>query len=269
MIAFLDPKFPWYVARAAGLVAWCMCSASVIWGLLMSSRLIRRRGAPVWLLDLHRYLGTLAIVFTAVHLAGLWFDDYIDYGFRELFVPFTGEYRPVAVAWGIVAFYILVAIQLSSWFMRRLPRKIWHAIHLGSIPLTALATIHGFFAGADRGNLIVIWTAIALCAVMVFLTGSRVAARRTGRPRAARNAGSTNPDARAEGIERARDRLAARSPRIGHAVAEPRSNEQEPGLIEGLRRSRDLRDDVATIATGLQHLLDTPNLSLDPAPPAP
>lgn len=228
MFAFLDPKLPWYVARAAGLVAWCMCSASVIWGLLMSSRLVRRRGAPVWLLDLHRYLGTLAIVFTAVHMAGLWLDDYIDYGIRELMVPFTGEYRPVAVAWGIVAFYLLVAIQLSSWFMRRLPRKIWHAIHLGSIPLTVLATIHGFLAGADRGNLIVIWTAIVFCAVMVFLTGSRVAARRAARPRTPRGSAAGSADARAEGIERARERQAARSPATGAGVADAR---RDAGLV--------------------------------------
>ena len=229
MLASLDPKFSWYIARAAGLVAWCMCSASVIWGLLMSSRLVRRRGAPVWLLDLHRYLGTLAIVFTAVHLGGLWFDNYISFGFRELFVPFTGEYRPVPVAWGIVAFYILVAIQLTSWFMRRLPRRIWHAIHLGSIPLTALATLHGFLAGTDRGNLIVIWVAITFSAAMVFLTGSRVTARRAARSRTPRaGTGPGSADARAEGIERARERAANRQKAPDQQPAE---GERAPGLV--------------------------------------
>ena len=232
MIAALDPKFAWYVARAAGLVAWCVCSASVIWGLLVSSRLIRRKGAPAWLLDLHRYLGTLAIVFTLVHLGGLWFDNYIHYGLRELFVPFAGEYRPVAVAWGVVAFYLLVAIQVSSWFMRRLPRRIWHAIHLGSIPLTVLATIHGFWAGTDRANLIVVWVAIAMCSAMVFLTGSRVAARRAATPRGARRAGSAQGggDARAESIERARQSVARRQ----HGV-EGLPPEAEPGVVPTAR----------------------------------
>ena len=52
-----------------------------------------------------------------------------------------------AVAWGIAGLYLLVAIQLTSWFMRRLPRRLWHAIHLGSFPLFAFATVHGFTAG--------------------------------------------------------------------------------------------------------------------------
>lgn len=185
MLAALDPKLAWYVARAGGLVAWALCAVSVVWGLLVSSRLVRRRGAPAWLLDLHRYLGTLTIVFTTLHLLGLWLDDYIDYGPKELFVPFTGSYRPVAVAWGTIAFWLLVAVQVTSWAMRRLPRRVWHAVHLTSLPLVALGAVHGYFAGTDRSNRLVLATGLALAAVIVFLLGSRVAARRAGRPRGA------------------------------------------------------------------------------------
>lgn len=184
MLAALDPKLAWYVARAGGLVAWLLCAASVVWGLLVSSRLVRRRGAPAWLLDLHRYLGTLTVVFTVLHLAGLWLDDYIDYGPKELFVPFTGEYRPVAVAWGTIAFWLLVAIQVTSWGMRHLPRRVWHAVHLGSLPLVVLGTVHGWFAGTDRSNRLVLAVALVAWAAMTFLLGSRVAARRGARPRA-------------------------------------------------------------------------------------
>lgn len=214
MIAALDPKFAWYVSRSAGLVAWCVCSASVIWGLLVSSRMIRRKGAPAWLLDLHRYLGGLSIVFTVIHLAGLWFDDYLSYRWADLLVPLAGPYRPVAVAYGMVAFYLLLAIQLTSWAMRRLPRKIWHAVHLGSLPLMVLATLHGFFAGTDRGNRLVIGVALVLCATMVFLVGSRVAARRSAQGRG---------DARAQSIERARQSVARRQDGVGGVPAEPQA----------------------------------------------
>jgi DMSO/TMAO reductase YedYZ heme-binding membrane subunit len=185
VLAALDPKTAWYVARAGGLVAWAMCVVSMVWGLLVSSRLVRRRGAPAWLLDLHRYLGTLTLVFVGLHLVGLWLDDYLYYGPKELFVPFTGDYRPVAVAWGTIAFWLLVAIQVSSWLMRRLPRRIWHAIHLASIPMLLLGTVHGFTAGTDRSNRLVLALAIAGSAAVIFLLGSRVAARRAARPRGA------------------------------------------------------------------------------------
>ncbi len=250
MLAALDPKMSWYVARAAGLVAWCMCSVSVIWGLLVSSRLVRRRGAPAWLLDLHRYLGTLAMVFTAIHLAGLWFDDYVTFNLRQLFVPLADTYRPVAVAWGVVAFYLLVAIQLSSWFMRRLPRRVWHAIHLTSIPLTVLATLHGFTAGADRSNLIVISVALVMGSIIVFLTGSRVAAKRAATPRARRIAGASGVavsvsaerggDARTQGIERARESVARRQHRVDGLPLEAKTGIVPPAgvLVDGIDGAR-------------------------------
>lgn len=250
MLAALDPKMSWYVARAAGLVAWCMCSLSVIWGLLVSSRIVRRRGAPAWLLDLHRYLATLAIVFTALHLAGLWFDDYVTFNLRQLFVPLADSYRPVAVAWGVVAFYLLVAIQLSSWFMRRLPRRVWHTIHLASIPLTVLATLHGFMAGTDRSNLIVISVALVMGSTIVFLAGSRVAAKRAATPRARRIAGASGApvsasaergrDARAQGVERTRESVARRQHGVDGLPLETKTGIVPPAgvLVDGIDRPR-------------------------------
>jgi hypothetical protein len=46
----------WYVARSGGLVAWATCTASIAWGLALSTRIVRKRGLPAWLLDLHRFL---------------------------------------------------------------------------------------------------------------------------------------------------------------------------------------------------------------------
>ena len=59
----------WYVARAGGLVSWALLAATVLWGLSLSSKVFGRRPRPAWLLDLHRYLGGLAVVFVGVHVA--------------------------------------------------------------------------------------------------------------------------------------------------------------------------------------------------------
>src|SRR3954447_23757356 len=113
MIAVTE-KLAWYVARSSGIVAWATVTASILWGLTLSSRLVRKRGVPAWLLDLHRYLGTLSVVFVAIHLAGLVADNFVYFGWSELLVPMSSPWRTGAVAWGIVAFYFLVAIQISS-----------------------------------------------------------------------------------------------------------------------------------------------------------
>ena len=127
MLGELNGKLSWYAARASGLVAWAVVTLSILWGLALSTRLIRRKGIPAWLLDLHKFLGTLSIVFVGVHLLALWADNFVYFGPRELFVPFASAWRTGAVAWGIAATYLLVAIQLTSWAMKRLPRKLWHS----------------------------------------------------------------------------------------------------------------------------------------------
>jgi Ferric reductase like transmembrane component len=164
MLAEANSKLYWFMARSSGLVAWALCTASILWGLALSTRLIRRRGAPAWLLDLHRFLGLLSIVFTAVHLLALnlharWEFKEFPFGLRELFVPMASRYRPGWIAWGIVAFYLMVAVQVTSWLMRWIRRKIWHTIHLSSFALFIGATLHGLKAGTDRGNALIQWGA--------------------------------------------------------------------------------------------------------------
>ncbi len=142
----------WYVARASGIVAWALAAAAVIWGLLLSTRLLERQPSPKWLLDLHRYLGGLTVVFTGVHLAGLVADSYVHFDLAGLLVPYATDWRPGPVAWGIVAFYLLIAVQLTSLLVKRLPRRLWHGVHLLSYLLFWTAAIHGAAAGTDAAN---------------------------------------------------------------------------------------------------------------------
>lgn len=178
LLGALNPKLSWYAARASGLIAWSIVTLSILWGLALSTHLVRRRGVPAWLLDLHKFLGTLTLVFVGVHLVSLWADNFVAFGPRELFVPFASPWRTGAVAWGIAATYLLVAIQLTSWAMKRLPRRLWHSVHLLSIPMFVTATLHGFTSGADAANVAVEWAAVTGGVVVFLLVSLRVLAPR-------------------------------------------------------------------------------------------
>ena len=177
----VNPHLSWYASRSAGLVAWALVTASILWGLAVSTRLIQRRGVPAWLLDLHRFLGTLSLVFVAVHLGALWADSYTVFRWRELFVPLASTWRPGAVAWGIAATYLLVAVQVTSWLMRRLPRRVWHSVHLSSFVMFVTATVHGFQSGSDRDTLVVQWLALTGATLVLFLVLFRLLAPRRSR----------------------------------------------------------------------------------------
>jgi DMSO/TMAO reductase YedYZ heme-binding membrane subunit len=172
-------NLPWYVARAAGLVSWALLTLSITWGFLLSSRVLGRRPGGRWLKDLHRFFGGLAVVFVAVHVVAILFDSYVHFSLVQVLVPFTSDYRPLPLAWGIVGFYLLVAVELTSLAMHRLPRKLWHGIHLLSYPLFVMATIHLLTAGTDATNTAVLVLAIAaLAETTVFLVARLIQHRR-------------------------------------------------------------------------------------------
>jgi DMSO/TMAO reductase YedYZ heme-binding membrane subunit len=177
---------PWYVARSAGLLAWALLTASILWGLLLSTRVMGRKVKPVWLLDLHRYLGGLATIFTAVHVAAILVDRYQPFSLTAALIPFVSSWRPGAVAWGIVGLYLLLAVELTSLARTRLPRKVWRATHAASFPLFGFATLHLVTAGTDARTWIVRWTVAAAVTAVGGLTAWRLSGddrpARTPRP---------------------------------------------------------------------------------------
>ena len=181
----------WYTARASGIVAWVLVTASVLWGLALSSRLTRRP-KPAWVLDLHRFLGGASVVFVGVHLLALSLDQYVGFGPDDLFVPMASVWKPGAVAWGIVAFYLLVAVEVTSLLMRRLPRKLWRAVHLTSFAVFGGTTVHALLAGTDANEVAVQWLALLSVSLVGFLAMFRVLAdRRVPRSRPATAAAPT------------------------------------------------------------------------------
>jgi predicted ferric reductase len=142
-------KIPWYVARSSGIVAWALIVLTIVWGLLLATRVLGRRPAPAWLLSLHRYLGALAVAFVGVHVAGVLLDSYTNFSLVNVLVPFTGSWHPLAVAWGIVGMYLLAAIEITSLLRNRMSKRAWHAVHMLSYFLFATTTVHMLTAGTD------------------------------------------------------------------------------------------------------------------------
>lgn len=179
----MNGQLAWYLARAGGMTAWALLSLSVVWGLLLSTRVLAGRPKPAWLLDLHRFLGGLALVFTGVHIGGLVADNYVHFGRADVLVPFASSWKPGAVAWGVTAFYLLVAVELTSLLRNRLSRRVWHGVHLSSYVLFWVAALHGVLAGTDSGNAVFVWASNATMVLVLFLTIYRVLVGR-GRGRA-------------------------------------------------------------------------------------
>ena len=188
----MSPQFWWFLTRASGIVAWLMLTLSVIWGILLSTKAFPNQRRPVWLLSLHRWLGGLTMSFLAIHVAALVADNYVSFGLADIAIPYASDWKPGAVALGVLGAWLLVAVELTSLAMRRLPRKFWRVVHLSSYVAFWLTSMHAAFAGTDatswlyRGGAAA--SIVAVAWALMYRVANRRAVRRAARTTAAAQA---------------------------------------------------------------------------------
>ena len=142
----------WIVIRGSGIAAFALLSASVIWGLLLSSRLVARfvRAKPLtWF---HESLGIGAVVATFVHVGILSIHDFLEFSWAEILVPGLSDWRQLPIAFGTMALYGVVVLVLSFYVRKWIGQRVWRAIHFGSIGVFVASLVHGIQAGTDTAN---------------------------------------------------------------------------------------------------------------------
>ena len=156
----------WIVARAAGLVAFALLTLSVWLGLATSTRILgprRQKSLFAW----HRTLVWTGLSMLALHAGALLFDPVLRFGLGSLLVPFASHWRPGAVAAGVVAGWLSLAVAASFRLRKLIGQRGWRRFHYASFAAFGLAVAHALTAGTDfvgiRGPVI---AAIALGPVL-------------------------------------------------------------------------------------------------------
>lgn len=182
----------WYLSRATGIVALTLLVLSLVWGVLLSTRALRGVDRPAWLLATHTWLAGTAIVMTALHMAGLVLDGWVNFGIADLLVPGTATWQgasrtaEIGTAVGVVSMYVLVIIQATSLLRRHMSRRMWLLIHRLSFPLVFATLVHAGWTGTDTSNrayqagAITMAMAAAVATVLRVITPSRARRAATG-----------------------------------------------------------------------------------------
>ena len=142
----------WDYTRASANVAWVLILFTILWGVLLTTRVLRGMDRPAWLRDLHQWLGGLTVFFSLVHMLTLIPDKYVHFQWINLIVPFTNSYKPLAVSLGVLGFWTLLAIETTSLLMKKMSRETWRRIHMLSYPLYGIIVVHSLTAGSDVGS---------------------------------------------------------------------------------------------------------------------
>lgn len=166
MIAAFDPfDYSWWLAaRAAGIIAIVLVSASVGFGLSMAGREKRRPGMNLVLRKLHQYIAVGALVAIVSHGVFLLLDPWLAPGVVGVLVPFTMDYRPLWTGLGIIAGWAVMVLGLTYWMRNRIGQQRWKTIHRFTLLAYVFAVIHVLGAGTDATSP---WLRIVLLAAAV------------------------------------------------------------------------------------------------------
>ena len=184
----MNPHIWWYLSRSAGIVAWIMLTASVLWGIVLATDLFPKWRRNARLLEMHRWLAGLTFFFVAGHLGTLLFDSYAKFGPRDLLIPGASTWRPTAIAVGVIALWLLVAVEVTALAMKKVSRKWWRNVHIASYFVFWSVSIHAALAGTDTSRTLYMATAIVALAAVVFAASYRVLSRDLPKRRPARAA---------------------------------------------------------------------------------
>jgi predicted ferric reductase len=159
----------WDVARAGGFTAYVLLTLAVAVGLMLSTQLQSPSRWPRLLnSELHNFLTLLSTIFLVVHVLAVWIDPFTHFGWSEVFIPLVSSYRPMWMALGIVALYLGIAIGLSTWLRPRIGYTWWRRLHVLTLLVYALATVHGIGTGSDTQT----WWGLSIYLVSIILVGA-------------------------------------------------------------------------------------------------
>lgn len=178
--AMLPAQLAWEFSRATAVVGYLLLTTSMVWGLILSTRISKEITPPPTVMALHNALSWAALGLAGLHAVALLLDTYFTYTFIDLLIPFMGgPYKPFWVGVGVLSFYGLVITTVSFSLKGWLSQKAWRRIHLLTFAVFIAVTAHGFMAGTDSSGALR-WLYPGSIVLVVFLTNYRLIAARRG-----------------------------------------------------------------------------------------
>lgn len=180
-LADVEPeKIPWMTSRITALLSYGALAASSIYGLAMTTKTLDVIARRVVSDTLHENLSFWGLLLGITHAVLLMFDNYIQFTWESILIPFAASYRPDAVAYGIVALYLTALLVLTSKARRWIGMRLWRAIHLLAFIAFGLLTAHGLAAGTDSGTIWARVLYVGSVTLVAFFFAVRILQKLTG-----------------------------------------------------------------------------------------
>lgn len=151
-----ETPWAWYIARAAGILGFIFLWLTIFLGLAIRNPWLKKIIAPIYSFDFHSFMAALAVFWSLVHGIGLLFDPVIGFGVKDIFIPFFNRTEIVhsnPLALGIMAFWMLVVMTITSYLRSHMSHWLWRALHFLNPLAFIFVVIHGYNIGTDIKNI--------------------------------------------------------------------------------------------------------------------
>lgn len=164
----------WLASRASGLVALVLVTISVLLGLTMAGKVMRRPGLGRKLMAIHEQTALAGIVAIGIHGITLLGDPWLNPGPAGVAVPFQMDYQPLFTGLGIIGGYLAALLGLSFYARKRIGTRLWRKAHRFTIVVYVLGVIHALGAGTDASTAWLRWWLLVTGVPIVWLFVYRV-----------------------------------------------------------------------------------------------
>jgi predicted ferric reductase len=174
-VAALQPGLlAWYTVRALGFLAYLVVAASVLYGLLLSTKILDAIAHRPVSFALHKDLAIVGFVLAALHAVVLSADQSFAFTPRAILVPFASPYAATWVGIGQLTFYGLAVVTASFYVRRQIGQRAWRLLHYLTFLVFVGAIGHGVMSGSDSGSGWAFWLYLVPGAAAVFLLVYRI-----------------------------------------------------------------------------------------------
>jgi predicted ferric reductase len=181
-VAAIQPGLlAWYTVRAMGFLAYLVLAGSVLYGLLLSTKILDAIAHRPVSFALHKDLAIVALILASLHGGLLVFDQSFDFTPRSIIVPFASPYSPITVGIGQLTFYVSFVVTASFYVRRHIGQRAWRILHYVTFLAFIGATFHGIASGSDSGSSWAFWVYLVPCTSSIFLLTYRLVSSIAGR----------------------------------------------------------------------------------------
>ena len=181
-VAALQPGLlAWYTVRALGFLAYLVVAGSVVYGLLLSTKILDAIAHRPVSFALHKDLAIVGLVLAMLHAVVLLADQSFAFTPSAILVPFASPYAAIWVGIGQLTFYGLAVVTVSFYVRRQIGQRAWRLLHYLTFLVFIGAIGHGVMAGSDAGAAWAFWLYLVPGAAAVFLLVYRIVVSVSGR----------------------------------------------------------------------------------------